>query len=71
MGTTGKYSAMCDEVFNRTRAEGTVVVIYNGDKGNGFSAVGSPDFLLELPKILRLMADQMEAEDKVRQKLLC
>ncbi len=40
MENNGKYGKLCQELLNRTEADGAVVMIDNGDLGNGFSAEG-------------------------------
>ena len=56
----GKYDALATKVRTEAKAEGAVVIIVNGDKGNGFSAQLSPALTLLLPSMLRHMADQIE-----------
>ena len=68
--TQGKYHSLCEEVHHRTAAEGTIVAVFNGNLGNGFSAVGSPEFCLTMVKALRILADQMEAKDLAQRGLL-
>ena len=64
MGTGGKYVDICDEVREQASAEGAIVVIYRGAKGNGFSIVGSPEFCQAVPSVLRQMADQIEGDNR-------
>ena len=56
----GKYDDLATEVRAKAKAEGVVVIVVNGTKGNGFSAQLSPALTLTLPQMLRIMADQME-----------
>lgn len=56
----GKYDDLATDVRKKAQADGAVVIIVNGNKGNGFSAQLSPELTLTLPSMLRHMADQME-----------
>jgi len=71
MKNDGKYSDLCEELRDRTAADGTVVMIYNGEHGNGFSMLGSPEFCSAMPFVLRHMADLLEADAKALQQRLC
>lgn len=70
MAEPGKYHSLCEEVRDKTGADGAVVMIYSGELGNGFSMVGSPEFCCAMPAVLRSMADQLEAEDRSMRLLL-
>ena len=59
----GKYDDICTIVREKTQASSVVVIILDGNEGNGFSAQSeSPYFEKILPKILRSMADELEDE---------
>ena len=59
----GKYDDICTMVRENTQATGAIVIVVDGNKGSGFSVQTiSPDFANILPKILRLMADDLEDE---------
>ena len=59
----GKYDDICTMVRENTQATGAIVIVVDGNKGSGFSVQTiSPDFASILPKILRLMADDLEDE---------
>ncbi|MFG6466341.1 hypothetical protein [Roseateles sp. BYS87W] len=66
----GKYSDLCNEVHAKAEANGTVVVVHDGMFGNGFSAMGSPEFCMALPQILRHVADQLEADNRSKKHRL-
>jgi len=56
----GKYDDLATEVRKQTRAEGVIVLVFNGTKGSGFSAQLSPDLTLKIPEILRDIATQID-----------
>lgn len=60
----GRYRDLCDAVRDQTNADGVVVMVFQGDAGTGFSAVGPPEFCEALPAALRHLADQLEAGDR-------
>jgi len=57
----GKYDALATEVRAKAQAAGVVVLIFDGNLGSGFSAQLSVELTLSVPKILRDMANQIEA----------
>lgn len=71
MENNGKYASLCDEIRHSADADGAVVMIYNGDLGNGFSANGTPEFCAALPFVLRFMADKLEADAQAKRRQLC
>ncbi len=56
----GKYDDLCTLVRQTTGAEGVVVIVINGKRGNGFSAQATPAVLLKLPAIIRDVVNQIE-----------
>jgi hypothetical protein len=58
----GKYDAVTTKVREETQAEGIILVIFGGNKGDGFSVQATSDILLDLPKMLRSIADQIAAD---------
>lgn len=56
----GKYDDVCTEVREKTKAEGAVVIVINGDKGPGFSCQCTIDVLRVLPEMLRNIANQLQ-----------
>lgn len=64
MGSGGKYGDLCDEIRKQADADGAMVVVYRGIRGDGFSIVGSPEFCRAAPSVLRQMADQIEADNQ-------
>ena len=58
----GKYDELCTEIMAKTGATGCVVIIVGGELGNGFSVQGPPALTMDLPRILRYMADQIQKD---------
>lgn len=56
----GKYDDEATRVRFDTQAEGVILVVLNGAKGSGFSAQLSLPLTLNLPMILRDIANQIE-----------
>ena len=56
----GGYDDVASVVWDATRADGVIVVVFNGDKGTGFSVQAPLLLVNEIPAILRSMADQIE-----------
>lgn len=57
----GKYDQECSYVRAATQAEGVIVIVIDGTKGAGFSCQATPEILDELPKLLRTIAQEIEA----------
>jgi hypothetical protein len=58
----GKYDDVCTAARERASAIGALVVIFGGEKGDGFSMQATPAITLALPAILRLLADDVERD---------
>jgi hypothetical protein len=56
----GKYDEYCTKIREETKAEGVLLAVFGGSKGDGFSVQAPFELLLELPEILRNMARQIE-----------
>lgn len=63
-GGGGKYEDMATYVRLNTQAEGVVVMVINGTHGEGFSVQATAAVLLNLPSLLRQVADGIEADLK-------
>jgi|GEM_PF-1230837 hypothetical protein len=66
---SGKYDGEATWVQVRTQATGVLLMIVDGNKGNGFSLASydiqaTLEITLSLPKLLRMMADQIEIDIK-------
>jgi hypothetical protein len=57
----GRYNEVCADVRKRTHAKGVILIVMEGDKGEGFEVQAPLDIVLALPKLLRSLADQIEA----------
>jgi hypothetical protein len=58
----GKYDDLCKLVRKRTKASGTVVIVFGGSKGHGFSCQCDLLTMTILPDILEQVARQMRAD---------
>lgn len=58
----GKYDDQATKVMQATQASGVVLIIFNGDQGHGFSVQATVAVTLQLPRMLREIADQVEAD---------
>jgi len=52
----GKYDDLCTEVREKAQAMGAVIIIFDGNKGNGFSIQLPFEQLLKLPDVLEDVA---------------
>jgi hypothetical protein len=61
----GRYDKEAAMVMESAKARGVMVIIYRGDRGNGFSMQSTdPRFIRTIPDILRSMADQIDQDIK-------
>lgn len=58
----GKYDAECTWVRQRLGARAVLLVVAGGIKGQGFSVQGTPNYLVNLPAVLREVAQIMERD---------
>lgn len=56
----GGYDDVASVVWDATHSEGVIVVVFNGDRGTGFSVQAPLLLVNEIPGLLRSMADQIE-----------
>jgi hypothetical protein len=56
----GKYDELCTHAREMAKAEGVAIIVLKGSSGSGFSVQGSPAMTLDLPRLLRAMADEIE-----------
>ena len=63
---SGKYDDLCTHVRKAAHASAAIVIIFDGDKGSGFSlqadAMTNAQLILRLPELLRDVANQIEAD---------
>jgi len=57
-----RYDAECKELFERLKADGVVLIILGGDKGNGCVSSVKPEVSMMLPDLLRGLAKHMEKD---------
>ena len=55
----GKYDDLCTYVREHAKARGAMVVIFGGEKGEGFAVQADPVLALKMPDILEDMARQI------------
>lgn len=60
----GKYDSACTLVRETTQAEGVILIVLSGNKGTGFSVQATLPTTLQLPTLLRYMANLIEADFK-------
>ena len=60
----GKYDDLCTYVREKAEAQGAIVIVYGGNRGQGFSCQLPPHVVARVPDVLRQMADQIEADLK-------
>jgi hypothetical protein len=60
----GKYDSFATSVREATKAQGVILIVYEGYLGSGFSCQLPLEQVLEVPRVLRQMADQIEADMK-------
>ena len=58
----GKYDDLCTYVRETAKATGAIVVVTDGESGHGFSVQGDLAFILGISKMLRVIADEIEAD---------
>jgi hypothetical protein len=58
----GKYDDLCTLVREKADADGVVVLVFDGNKGSGFSIQGPISLTATLARLLRSMADQIDAD---------
>ena len=56
----GKYDDLCTKARLAAKAEGTLLIVFGGNKGSGFSAQIPFELLVGVPAILRTVADEIE-----------
>jgi hypothetical protein len=60
----GKYDGALTEAREKLRCRGAALLVFGGEKGDGFSCQCSIEDLLKLPGMLRFMADEIESHQK-------
>jgi hypothetical protein len=62
----GKYDDEATLVRERVKAQGVIVVIIGGDKGDGFACQTNLSTLAMLPELLENMAQQMRQDREMQ-----
>lgn len=58
----GKYDHLCTYVRKESGGDGAIIIVLNGENGNGFSCQATPETTKLLPAILRDLAGQIEGD---------
>ena len=58
----GKYDDLATVVLERADAQGVIVLVIGGTLGNGFSVQATAGVTLLMPALLRMLADNIEAD---------
>jgi hypothetical protein len=58
----GKYDHLATIVRELSSAEGIIVIVFEGDRGSGFSVQATPKVTETMPSILRQIADDIEKD---------
>lgn len=56
----GKYDDACTLAREKAEAQGAILLIFGGNKGEGFSVQAPEHIIRRVPKILRTLADLIE-----------
>ena len=60
----GKYDKLTTKIMDKTGAVGCLLMVFEGEKGSGFSVQAPLEMQIQLPDILRSMAEQIEEDVK-------
>ena len=58
----GKYDHFCTQVKQQAKADGILLIVFGGERGDGFSIQAEAGTVLQLPTILRMVADDIERD---------
>jgi hypothetical protein len=56
----GKYNDIATMARELANAEGVVLVVINGIRGEGFEVQGTAPLIAAMPRLLRMLADDIE-----------
>lgn len=59
----GKYDAECTAARKSTGG-GVILIVLDGSRGEGFEVQATLDHLMDLPRILRAVAEGIEAQQR-------
>lgn len=58
----GKYDDLCTYVRELTDADGVILVVVSGKRGQGFSMQATLEVIKIAPQVLRIIADKLDAD---------
>jgi hypothetical protein len=58
----GRYDDIATAVQAQTQARGVILIVVSGNRGEGFECHATMEVTQALPKMLRHIADQIEAD---------
>jgi hypothetical protein len=58
----GKYDAEVTDLMKKLQAEGIILLVIGGNRGEGFSSQVTLPALMAIPQMLRTIADQIERD---------
>ena len=56
----GKYDDLATQIREKAKASGVLVIVFDGEKGSGFSAQLPLELMVNIPQMLRSVAEQIE-----------
>lgn len=59
MNNPGKYDDLCTMVREASQAEGVILIVINGNKGNGFSVQATARIIPGIPDMLVFTAGEI------------
>ena len=62
MNNPGKYDDLCTMVREEAQAKGVALIIFDGNKGHGFSVQATMSSLMNLPDMLEYMAGEIRKD---------
>lgn len=67
----GNYDDEAEHLLHKLNAQGVLVIVMGGQKGHGFSITTKKQKILaEVPHMLRTVAEDIENQNKDRERLL-
>jgi hypothetical protein len=58
----GKYDQLCTQAREQAKAVGALLIVFGGERGDGFSMQATAAITVSLPAILRMVADDIERD---------
>jgi hypothetical protein len=58
----GKYDHLCTQAREGAKAAGALLIVFGGERGDGFSMQATAETTMALPAILRMVADDIERD---------